>query len=66
MVLVHMTENGNIIFIEVGTSLYNKKDLTKHCKTEYHNKLKKWVWRTMYFGNSPTYVREVFLFKEEM
>jgi len=38
MVLMYMTENGNTTFIEIGTHLYNKKNLTKHCTTEYHNK----------------------------
>lgn len=37
MVLVYMTENGNTTFIEIGTHLYNKKNL-KRCTTEYHNK----------------------------
>jgi hypothetical protein len=35
--LVYMTENGNIIFIEVGTHLYTKTDLTKHCKKKKKN-----------------------------
>jgi len=40
MVLVYTTENGNTSFIEIGTHLYNKKNLTKYCTTEYHNKFK--------------------------
>jgi len=32
------TENGDTTFIATGTHLYNKKNLTKLCTTEYHNK----------------------------
>jgi hypothetical protein len=38
MVLVYLTENGNTTFIEIGTHLYNEKNLEKHCTMEYHNK----------------------------